>query len=88
MILLGCPVQKSSQTCQFPVFQAHRNELGQQGQHLTGNTGSGHICLFHYLIYSGDKNTLKWHILAKFCYWNYTHTFQLPEYHTQKGLLQ
>lgn len=57
-----------------PVFQAHRNRLGQQDQHLTWNTGSGHSCLCNYLIYSGNKNILHLQMLAKVCYWNYTHT--------------
>lgn len=74
MISLGCPTESSSPTCQFSVFQAQRSGSGHQDLHLTWNTGSGCSCLCNYLIYSGNKTILYLQMLAKLCYWNYTHT--------------
>lgn len=74
MISLGCPTGSSSPTCQFSVFQAQRSWSGHQDLHLTWNTGSGYSCLCNYLIYSGNKTILYLQMLAKLCYWNYTHT--------------
>lgn len=70
-----CLIASVSQTCQFSVFHAHKNGLGQQDQHLMWNTGTRHSCHCNSLIYSGNKNILYLQMLAKVWHWHYTHSY-------------